>query len=92
MYVFPASHFKMQAAIEVFFPVFLFWAASILLLAVSYFLQLSALANEKLYGLLGSVAKGPKFRPQTIQISFQKLLLVLLSTGILNFLLPFWLI
>jgi hypothetical protein len=45
----------------------LLWAASILLLAVYYFLQLSALADD---GLLGSVAKGPKFQPQTIQISF----------------------
>jgi hypothetical protein len=32
----------------------------------------------ELYDLLGSVAKGPKFHPQNIKMSFQKLLLVYL--------------
>jgi hypothetical protein len=57
---------------KVFFPGFLLWAASNLLLAVSYFLPLPM----RTLWLLGSVAKGPKFQPQTIKMSFQKLVLI----------------
>jgi hypothetical protein len=54
MYVFPASHLKVYAAIEpgrageqsLFAAFFFLLAASILLLAVSYFLQLHGLADE----------------------------------------------
>jgi carbon starvation protein CstA len=95
----PASHLKVHATIEKGLAdeqgIFADFFGSLRRLFCSWrclFSLVACICRWELYSLIGSVAKGPKFRPQNVLNSCQKLVLVYLSYGLLNFPLPFWLI